>query len=220
MPEPRRTGQLIGARKPRELIELLDGMTPADVAATNIDVDAIGRAIDPRKLRRNELAALFAAVQRLTDAGAAIDLGRMSAPTFGRIVALATRDQLQAVVTDPVLRAKALDEVFRLMGECARPERIRDLTAVVRWRLTEGTGEGGHDRYETVFADGTCTTNRRMAGKPRVTLTLSPVDFLKLATLNASPPVLFLTGKVKVRGDLAFAANLLGLFDVPPPAAP
>ena len=46
-------------------------------------------------------------------------------------------------------------------------------------------------------------------------MTLTPADFLKLATGNASAPVLFMTGKLKVKGDLGFAAGFMSLFNIP-----
>lgn len=215
MSEPQGAGAELGALKPRELVELLDRMNPADVAAQNIDVDAIGRAIDPRKLRRNDLSALLAAIARLAEAGADVDLSKMGPDTFAKIITEASREQLQAVLADPGLRARIVDEIFRRMGDHVRPDRARGVDAVVHWRLSEGTGAGGYDRWETVIADSGCSVNREMAGKPKATITLSPADFLKLVTRNASAPVLFLTGKLKVRGDLAFAAQLSALFDLP-----
>ncbi|GGS19892.1 SCP2 sterol-binding domain-containing protein [Actinokineospora fastidiosa] len=215
MSEPQGAEVKLDALKPRELVELLDRMNPEDIAARNIDVDAIGRAIDPRKLRKNELSALLSAITRLAEAGADVDLSRMRPGTFARIITHASREQIQAVMADPRLRTRVIDEIFRRAGEHVRPERVRDLDAVVHWRLTDGTGAGGYDRWETVFADAACTVSRDMAHKPKVTITLTPADFLKLITQNASAPVLFLTGKLKVRGDLAFAASLSGLFDLP-----
>ncbi len=57
--------------------------------------------------------------------------------------------------------------------------------------------------------------NRESTREPRVTITLSPLDFVRLITRTASAPMLFVTGKVKVKGDLGFAAGLTGLFDLP-----
>ncbi len=68
MPESSRTGADTSARTPRQLAELFDRMNPADIAAVDIDVDAIGRAVEPRKLGREELAA----IGRLVDASAPV----------------------------------------------------------------------------------------------------------------------------------------------------
>jgi putative sterol carrier protein len=46
-------------------------------------------------------------------------------------------------------------------------------------------------------------------------VTLAPVEFLKLVTGNASAPLLFMSGKLKVAGDLGFAAGLTSLFNIP-----
>lgn len=215
MSEPQGAGAELGALKPRELVELLERMNPADIAAQNIDVDAIGRAIDPRKLRKNDLSALLSALTRLAEAGADVDLSKMGPDTFAKIITQASREQLQAVMADPTLRARIIDEIFRRMGDHVRPDRTRGVNAVVHWRLSEGSGPGGYDRWESVIADSSCSVNREMTGAPKATITLSPADFLKLITQNASAPVLFLTGKLKVRGDLAFAAQLSSLFDLP-----
>lgn len=48
-----------------------------------------------------------------------------------------------------------------------------------------------------------------------MTIMVSPVDFLKLASGNSSAPTMFLTGKIKVAGDLGFAAGLTKLFQIP-----
>ncbi|MFD1048182.1 SCP2 sterol-binding domain-containing protein, partial [Kibdelosporangium lantanae] len=61
------------------------------------------------------------------------------------------------------------------------------------------------------------TVSRAMTRDARVTITMPPQDFLRLITSNASAPVLFMTGKLRIRGDLAFAAGMLGLFDLPKP---
>ncbi|SDX27914.1 SCP-2 sterol transfer family protein [Amycolatopsis xylanica] len=115
-----------------------------------------------------------------------------------------------------VTRAE-LDEIFDRMDAHLDRDRARELDVVVRWRLTGGSGEGGYDRYETVLADGACKVRREMGERPRVTITLAPSDFLKLVTRQATPAVLFVTGKIKVKGDLAFAAGLSGFFQLPKP---
>ncbi|CRK60594.1 Sterol-binding [Alloactinosynnema sp. L-07] len=212
MTETRRT---LDALKPRELVELLDRLTIEEAATMDIDVDAIGRAIDPRKLGRTGLSTMLRAFARLAAEGADLALSKLAAVTFAKIITDASKDQLQSIMVDPALRAQVLDEVYRRMGTHLRQDRTGGLHAVVHWRLTGGAGEGGYDRYETLIENGVCSVNRDLEGQPRATITVSPVDFLKLITNNASAPVLFMTGKLKVRGDLAFAAGLTGLFDLP-----
>jgi putative sterol carrier protein len=201
--------------KPKELIELFDRLTVAEASEMDIDVDAIGRVIDPKKFGRTGLSTVLRALARLSAAGADFALSGLPAPAFAKIIANASKDQVQSVMVDPELRAMLLDEVHRRITAHLHQDRVRDLSAVVHWRLTGGSGEGGYDRYETVIENGKGSVNRTMEGQPKSTITLSPVDFLKLVTNGASAPVMFMTGKLKVRGDLAFAAGVGSLFDLP-----
>jgi putative sterol carrier protein len=205
----------IGKLSPSQLVELLEQLDPTSDRLKQIDIDAIGRAIDPAKLRSGEFRTLLEQVDRLATAGAGVDLGTMGAQTFAALIGRASKDQLHDALARPQLRTLILDEIFRRMQDHLRVERARSVNAVVHWRFSDGTGDGGYDRYETVIADGACTTGRDMTATSRVTITIGPYDFLRLITSNASAPVLFMTGKLKVRGDLAFAAAMMGLFDLP-----
>ncbi len=200
------SGEAIGKLSPQELVAVLERLEPD--AAARLDVDAIGRAIDPKLFGRDDLANLLSHLDRL----AAADLGQMGPQTFARLISRANEKQLRAVLSRATLRTTILAEIFRRMQEHLRVERARSVRAVIHWRFPEGSD---HERYETVIADGVCTTVPGKSEEPRVTITMHPYEFLRLITGNASAPVLFMTGRLKVRGDLAFAAGLMGLFDLP-----
>ena len=65
------------------------------------------------------------------------------------------------------------------------------------------------------MAGGDCTVVPDGDHAPRVTFTMKPVDFLKLVTGNAAGPMMFMTGKLKIDGDLMFAASVQSLFRIP-----
>ncbi|RKT51694.1 SCP2 sterol-binding domain-containing protein [Saccharothrix australiensis] len=209
------TAEAIARLSPGELLSALRRVAPGDPALEDLDIDVLARGIDPKELGRDEFADLLGALADLADGGAALDLSRMDAGNFARIVSRASKDQIDAVTGRAGLRERVLDEVFRRMEVHFRADRAGATRAVVRFRLTGGFGEGGHDVYEAVVEDAKCTITKGAAREPRATVTLGPVDFLKLATGNASAPVLFMTGKLKVKGDLGFAAGFMSLFDVP-----
>jgi putative sterol carrier protein len=48
-----------------------------------------------------------------------------------------------------------------------------------------------------------------------VTIVIDGAGFLKLVTGNVNPVMSFVTGKLKIRGDLAFAAQIPALFRIP-----
>lgn len=208
-------GESIGRLNPSQLVELLQRLDPGSDQLEQIDIDAIGRAIDPTALREGEFRTLLEQVDRLAGAGAGVDLSRMGAQTFAALIGRASKAQLVDVLGRPGLRARILGEIFRRMQEHLRAEKAGSVSAVVHWRFTGGGGDGGYDRYETVIDHGSCATTAEQTRPARVTITIGPYDFLRLITSHASAPVLFMTGKLKVRGDLAFAAAMMGLFDLP-----
>lgn len=191
-------------------------MADDDVSALSGDrlVESLSE-LDPRQVGRAEFVGLLASVARLAAEGEDVDLARLDARSFARLVTRASADQVRGVLDEPELRVLIIDEIFRRMADHLRPDRAAPVDAIVHWRLTGGSGADGYDRYETVIEHGTCVVHREATREPRVTITVHPADFLRLVTRNASGPVLFLTGKVKVKGDLGFAAGLTTLFDLP-----
>ncbi|HEX4723887.1 MAG TPA: SCP2 sterol-binding domain-containing protein [Pseudonocardiaceae bacterium] len=209
------SAEALGRLDPDRLVALLDGLTPDDPALAVLDINTLGKVVDPKALGRDQFVRLLAALDRLAGLGAHVDLSRMDADTFARIIGRASSDQVRGALARTELRTRILDEIFRRMSDHLRTDRAERVRAVVHWRLTGGTGEGGYDRWETIIEDGTCAVHRESTRDPRVTITVHPLDFLKLITNNASGPVLFMTGKLKIKGDLGFAAGLTSLFDLP-----
>ena len=209
------TTEAIAKLSPQELISTLKRVDPADLALKDVDIDVIARGIDPKKLGKEEFADLLGALGDLADGGADLDLAKMDPQNFARIISRASKDQIDAVTGRPGLRERVLDEVFRRMEVHFRTERAGATRAVVHFRLSGGFGDGGHDVYEAVIENAACTINKGATRESRAAVTLGPVEFLKLATGNASAPVLFMTGKLKVKGDLGFAAGFMSLFDIP-----
>ena len=74
---------------------------------------------------------------------------------------------------------------------------------------------GGVDEWTVRFADGTCTVLPGHDGDATLTLTMSPVDFTKVITKSGNPVMMFMTGKIKAKGDLGLAANIANFFDIP-----
>lgn len=176
-------------------------------------ITALGE-LDPATISADELAELLDAATDLATSGAEVDLSMLRPQQFARLIARASPAQLASVTQRPELRERILDEVFRRMGAHYRPDRART-SAVVRWRISDGDGDEVL-RYECVLAQGTCTVNKPPEhDQPRATIMLGAVDFLRVAAGTTSAPVLFMKGKLKVSGDLGFAAGLTKLFQIP-----
>lgn len=200
--------EAVAKLSPAELIGTLERIPPDDPALKDVDIDVIARGIDPKKLGKEDFAALLRALGALADGGADLDLAKMDPSNFARIISRASKDQIEAVVSDPALRVRVLDEVFRRMEVHFRSDRAGATKAVVHFHVLE-------DVYEAIIENAECTINKGVTREARAVVTLTPADFLKLATGNASAPVLFMTGKLKVKGDLGFAAGFMSLFNIP-----
>jgi putative sterol carrier protein len=133
---------------------------------------------------------------------------------FARSVATTPDEQLAEGMADPQGRKTILDEIFRRMAEHVDPGAASGTNAVVHFKILDRP-DGGYDHYEVVLDDGACAITDAPAREPRVTLRIGPVDFLKLVSGNANGPMLFMSGKLKIEGDLMFAATMTSLFRIP-----
>jgi putative sterol carrier protein len=139
---------------------------------------------------------------------------RFDAATLARLARRTPKPLLRAASLPP-LRPLVVAEIFRRM-----PSELKKTAAapdsVIRWRITDGDGGGAVETWYLVFDDGTCrTTTRSPDGEPRTTLTVSALDLLRLASGQEEPMALFQTGRIKISGDLFFAAQLQGMFRIP-----
>jgi hypothetical protein len=180
-----------------------------------VDIDAFARAVDPELLDEHQFVQLIDVLDMLGRAGTGINLAAMRTDTFVWFVSRASAAQLDRLMSHPHLRHVVFAEIFRRMGEHLDPARAATVRAVVHWRFTGGTD--GYDRFETVIENGTCRSGTAPTADARVTLTLAPSDFLRAVTGKVGVTMLFMRGKVKVRGDIAFAAGLTSYFDLPVP---
>ena len=104
--------------------------------------------------------------------------------------------------------------VFARMAGLFRPEKAGSTHAVIHWRVGDRP-DGGVDTYELVIADGRCTLSPAPEHDPKLAITVGPVDFVKVVSGNGNPMMMFMTGKLKAKGDLGLAANIANLFDIP-----
>jgi hypothetical protein len=143
----------------------------------------------------------------------------LSSEEFARLIKDASAEQLNAVLDDPLRRGALLDGVFSRMAGQFRPESAPGRDSAIHWRIVGGPN--GDDVYETWItgAQGPstpqCSTSKEPSHDPRVILTMSADQFLALVSGNSSPTMMFVTGKVKLDGDIGFAANLTKIFDMP-----
>ena len=151
--------------------------------------------------------------------GIAAGIGETDATQLAAMVGSVPDEQLAEGMADPDGRKLVLDEIFKRMADHVQPDKIAGIDAVVHFVITEAPG-GGADVYEAVFREGTVQVNNPATMEdPKVKITTAPVSFLKLVTGQQSGPVMFMTGKLKLDGDVMFAARLTSFFRIPSASA-
>ncbi len=137
----------------------------------------------------------------------------MDPKEFAELVKKAPTDELKQIMQSE-RRTAVLDGVFARMPATFRPDRAGSLNTVIHWIIGDRP-DGGADTYELVIANGTCELSPKPEHEPKLALTIGAVDFLKVVTGNGNAVMLFMTGKLKAKGDLGMAANIPNYFDIP-----
>lgn len=142
----------------------------------------------------------------------ALDPGAVDATRIAAVVRDAPADALKRGMSGPI-RDLILEEIFRRFPEYYRPGSGA-VDAAIAFKIT-GRADGGADRYRVRIAGGEVLAGRDLDVDPRVTIVIDGPGFLKLVTGNANPVTSFITGRLRIKGDLAFAAQIPGLFRIP-----
>lgn len=131
---------------------------------------------------------------------------------YARLVASLSDEELAAGLATN--RDLVLEQVFAQMPGFVRPEAIAEAELVVEWRIL-AEDPARYDRWQLSLERGTARVEREGAMEPSVTMTIAPVDFVRLVTGNADPGQLYLTGRLVIDGELMGAALLQSYFELP-----
>jgi putative sterol carrier protein len=101
-------------------------------------------------------------------------------------------------------------EIMERIPSAFKPEKAAGVTAVFQWDV--GGEQGGH-WYVTV-KDSACRVEEGQAEAPNITLTIADENFVKMLTGKLDGTVAFMTGKLKVKGDMGLAMRLPQLFNL------
>ncbi|WP_020669205.1 SCP2 sterol-binding domain-containing protein [Amycolatopsis nigrescens] len=182
-------------------------------------INGFARQIDLRKLSPEQFIQLLETLHMLGVAGAGVELTSLSTETLVDVVARAGKEQLRAIAEHAELRSVFLDEIFRRMSDHFVEDKARNVSLVVAWRFPEGDGDDGFDRFQTVIEDGVCVSSADLGRDPDTTITVAADDFFRMATGAVAVATMFMTGRVRVKGEYAPAVRFSSYFDIPRPAA-
>ena len=103
-----------------------------------------------------------------------------------------------------------LGQVFEGMRAAFLPERAAGQSAVAQWDIV--APDGTHT-YQLKMAEGAATVSQGTPDTPRVTLSLALADFLRFVSGQLDGMQAFMSGKLKLGGDMMFATTMQSWFD-------
>lgn len=101
-------------------------------------------------------------------------------------------------------------ETFQAMPTRFKPDRAQGVKAVVQYDIT---GEGG-GTYHVEIAEGKCAVQDGPAAAPSLTLTMSAPDWLDMVAGKLNGQMAFMSGRLKLKGDMGLAMRLAGIFGI------
>ncbi len=99
-------------------------------------------------------------------------------------------------------------DLMERMPKAFLPEKAVGVDAVIQYHLT---GEEGGDWVVTI-RDGQCTVEEGTAENPRLTLTADAQDYKDVILGKLDGMKAFMTGKLRLSGDLNLAMKLTNFF--------
>jgi putative sterol carrier protein len=99
-------------------------------------------------------------------------------------------------------------ELFDAMPKSFQKDAAKGLSAVYQFDIT---GEGGGKWYAAITNGDLAVTQGEHAG-PSITITMAAQDYINLSVGKLNPQVAFMTGKIKIKGDLGLAMKMQQIF--------
>ncbi len=102
-----------------------------------------------------------------------------------------------------------IDAIFPAMVENFSPDKAQGTNAVIQFDLTgENSGQ-----YWVKIDNGTCNAGQGEPPEaPKMTISASSSDFYSLVTGKLNVMQAFMSGKIKVKGDMGLAMKMAGMF--------
>ena len=105
-----------------------------------------------------------------------------------------------------------LDRTFQGMAEAFVPAKAEGVEADIQWVVND---QGNEFPYWLKVTGGAASFNKGRAESPRVTLSAGLVPFMRLISGQENGVQLFMSGKLKVAGDLMFSQRVQTFFAQP-----
>ena len=103
---------------------------------------------------------------------------------------------------------ESVKETFDAMTENFNSEKAAGMTATYQWDVT---GDGG-GKWNAVITDGKIAVSEGEAENPSITINVTASDWLDILNGKLDGQMAFMSGKLKIKGDMSLAMKLKTLF--------
>jgi putative sterol carrier protein len=104
--------------------------------------------------------------------------------------------------------AESVQEIFAAMPGRLNQQAAQGLDCVIQYDLT---GEGGGQCHSTI-KDGAATVTAGPHHSPTMTVTMGAQDFVDMTSGKLDGMSAFMSGKLRISGDMGLAMRLQSLF--------
>jgi putative sterol carrier protein len=122
-----------------------------------------------------------------------------------------TDQTAHTVKEDGNMAEVSVKQIFDEMPSNLNADAAKGLNAVIQFNLS---GDGGGN-YHTVIKDGACTVQEGAHASPNMTLTMTAQDYVDMVMGKLNGQMAFMSGKLKIAGDMGLAMKLQNLFKRP-----
>ena len=102
-------------------------------------------------------------------------------------------------------------DIFAAMPANINADAAKGMNAVIQFNLS---GDDGGN-YHTIIKDGTCEVQEGTHASPSMTMTMAAQDYVDMTTGKLNGQMAFMSGKLKIAGDMGLAMKLQNLFKRP-----
>lgn len=99
-------------------------------------------------------------------------------------------------------------QAFEMMPSRFRKDAAKGLTAVYQFDLS---GEGG-GKWQVRIHDEQCEVSEGAHPSPNITISMTAQDYLDMVQGKANGQVLFMSGRLRIAGDMGLALRMQSLF--------
>jgi putative sterol carrier protein len=101
--------------------------------------------------------------------------------------------------------------IFSAMPANFNADAAKGMNSVIQFNLS---GDGGGS-WHVAIKEGTCTVNEGAHASPNMTMTMAAQDYVDMIMGKLNGQMAFMSGKLKIAGDMGLAMKMQSLFKRP-----